>query len=271
MHHIHSIAAIAVLLAAPMQAQVVDAGPDTLLCNGPYAMQGSAVPVGGIGTWTLLMGCAMIIDPASPTTEISSLCPGENVFVWAVFDGMTTTTDTVTIGVSDLPTIANAGPDQTVIGPPFSAQLMGNPPVFPSYCVWTIVAGTSSITDPTDPNAMVSGLNVGSNTFMWTCFTGPCVTSDEMTVNAFMWTGVGSASQQPDASLIVDPQSKMFSLITDKSLSGAMLTDNQGRTLELYPVGSDRTWSTGSFGAGVYLLRIKVDGEWRVFRFVVSR
>lgn len=64
-------------LAMDCAAQVADAGPDTLLCEGAYTMQGSAVPVGGTGTWTLLMGCATIIDPNAPSSEFTGLCAAE--------------------------------------------------------------------------------------------------------------------------------------------------------------------------------------------------
>jgi|APTNR8051073442_1049403.scaffolds.fasta_scaffold00489_6 hypothetical protein len=258
-------------LAKDCAAQVADAGPDTLLCEGAYTMQGSAVPVGGTGTWTLLMGCATIIDPNAPSSGITGLCPGENVFVWEVFDGFATTSDTVVIGVVDLPMIADAGPDQTIIAPPFSAQLMANTPVSPSYCLWTIISGSGVIADPSVPYSMVSGLNVGENIFQWSCTTGPCITTDVMSVNAFLWTGLQSTSPHPEAAVIVDQQNECLSLITEENVNAVALTDASGRPVHLYPSGSSRTWSMAPYGKGIYFLCAELNGVRRVFRFVVSR
>ncbi len=250
-------------------AQVTDAGPDTLICDGTYTMQASAVPAGGTGTWFQITGCGTIIDPASAVTLVF-LCPGENTLVWEVNDNGSISTDTVFIGVVDLPTIANAGPDQTIVGPPFSAQLTANTPTFPSYCHWTVVSGAGVITNPSDPNTSVSGLSVGLNVFMWTCFTGPCVNSDVISVNAFVWTGIGSATTEPTPVFCLDTQLGQLRLNGSGKVDGLTLTDIQGRAMELQQVGADHAWSTAYCVPGLYIVRAMVDDQLVSLRFVLD-
>ncbi len=251
-------------------AQVADAGPDTLICDGAYTMQGSPVPLGGSGLWTSIQGCAVIDDPASPVTMVG-LCPGYNTLVWTVDDNGSVTSDTVIIGVSDLPCIPNAGPDQTIIGPPFTAQLMANSCAFPATCAWTVIVGPSIIADPDDPNTMVGGLGEGPNIFRWTCTTGPCMIFDDITVNAFVWTGIGSAIEDTPPIFVLDTQADLLRLNTSGKVDAVVLTDVQGRAIDLRQVGSMLTWSTAHCAAGSYIVRALVDGQPVSLHFVLDR
>ncbi len=253
-----------------LKAQVADAGPDTLICNGTYTMQGSAVPSGGTGTWIQITGCGTIIDPASPNTLVH-LCPGENTLAWVVDDNGSISSDTVFIGVSDLPCIPAAGPDQTIVGPPFTAQLAANSCVFPATCSWTVVVGSGTVAGPNDPNTMVSGLNVGANVFRWTCTTGPCVFSDDVMLNVFVWTGIGSATTEPAPVFFLDTQLDQLRLNGSGKVDGLTLTDIQGRAMELRQVGSDRTWSTAHCVPGLYIVRAFVNGQLHSHRIVLDR
>ena len=251
-------------------AQVANAGPDTLICDGAMSMQGSPIPLGGSGLWALIAGCGTIVDPTAPGTTVY-LCPGLNTLVWEVNDGVATTSDTVEVGVSDLPTIPAAGPDQNITGPPFSTQLMGNQPIFPSYCLWTVVTGGSVITNPNDPNAGVSGLSIGSNIFRWTCYTGPCVFGDEVAINAFVWTGIGSPSAAPAALFDLDPRGELIRLNTSANVQGLVISDVQGRAVPQHPAGSDHTWSAAHYAPGIYVFHAMINGVTCTQRFVVSR
>jgi hypothetical protein len=269
---IRALASYSALLLAftTLNAQVADAGPDTLICNGTYTMQGSAVPAGGTGTWIQITGCGTIIGPASPNTLVH-LCPGENMLVWLVNDNGSISSDTVFIGVVDLPTIANAGPDQSIVGPPFSAQLTANTPTFPGYGLWTVVSGAGVISNPSDPNTSVSDLSVGLNVFMWTCFTGPCGNSDVVSVNAFVWTGMGSATTEPAPVFFLDTQLDELRSNVPGKVNGLMLTDIQGRAMELRQVGSDHAWSTAHCVPGLYIVMAIVNGQPQSHRIVLDR
>lgn len=244
------------------------AGPDTLICDGSYTMQGSPVPIGGSGTWILIAGCGTLNDPTSPVTLVS-LCPGLNTLVWQVDDNGSVTSDTVDIGVVDLPCIPNSGPDQTITGPPFTAQLAANSCAFPATCYWTVITGPSIIADLNDPYAVVSGLGEGPNIFRWTCTTGPCVFSDEVMINAFVWTGIRPTAGSTSL-FVLEPQADQLRLNTLCKLVEIILTDAQGRAMELRRVGSMNTWSTAHCASGFYIVRAIVDGQLVSHRFLLD-
>jgi hypothetical protein len=47
-------------------------------------------------------------------------------------------------------------------------------PDVPGVGTWALLSGSGSIDDVNDPNATISGLIVGANTFSWTVYNGPC-------------------------------------------------------------------------------------------------
>jgi hypothetical protein len=85
-------------------------------------------------------------------------------------------TDTISITVDPLPTVANAGVDQTICAP--TATLAANTPVIGTGA-WTVIAGTGAVTTANDPNSGVTGLTTGVNTFVWTITNGTCAASTD--------------------------------------------------------------------------------------------
>ncbi|MCB0763521.1 MAG: hypothetical protein KDB84_02370, partial [Flavobacteriales bacterium] len=160
---------------------VADAGPDQSLCttNGTTTMAGSSFIVPATGQWTLVSGTGTIVDPGSPTTQITGLGVGQNIFQWTVNNGPCVngiTTDQMSIFVYDPnnPT-ANAGQDQnlcTSVGN--TITLEGSNVIFPATGLWTVTGGAATIVDPTSPNTLVTDLTVGSYSFTWTVNNGVC-------------------------------------------------------------------------------------------------
>ncbi|MCB0781277.1 MAG: gliding motility-associated C-terminal domain-containing protein, partial [Flavobacteriales bacterium] len=171
-----------------------DAGPDQSLCTPVLstAMAGSAVTFPAVGTWTLVSGQGSITTPNSPTTGVTGLGIGENVFAWTVDNGPCAngvTSDTVSIFVfNGNDPAAAAGPDQSICTPLSAVFLAGSAYTFPAVGTWTLVSGSGTFSDPTDPGAEVTGLAVGENIFQWTVDAGPCnngVTTDQVSVFVF--------------------------------------------------------------------------------------
>lgn len=174
-----------------------NAGPDQELCftgaTGPSAtMAGSSVVFPGSGIWTIIQGSGTITSPTSPTTTITNLGVGENIFRWTVDNGPcanATTFDQVSIFVfSGAQAPANAGADQQLCSTNPSTTLAGNSIVFPGTGVWTVVQGTATFADATNPTTTVSGLSIGTNILQWTIDNGPCanaITSDQVTITVF--------------------------------------------------------------------------------------
>jgi gliding motility-associated-like protein len=175
--------------------EAANAGPDQELCrpNLSTTMAASPLVFPAIGTWTLVSGAGTIGTPGSPTTAITELVVGDNVFRWTVNNGPCgpVTFDDVLIRVyDDRQDAATAGPDQSICVPTFpnTVVLNGMPPIYPAVGTWTLVSGTGVITSPNSFNTAVTGLDVGTNIFQWTINNGPCanpITSDQVSIFVF--------------------------------------------------------------------------------------
>ncbi|MFN8397307.1 MAG: hypothetical protein U0176_21970 [Bacteroidia bacterium] len=136
------------------------AGPDQNVC-GTTAILSANIPSAGTGTWTLVSGTGTIANPGSPTTAISGLSNGPNIFRWTIANGACpNSADDVTITRVALAPPANAGPDQTVCDS--FATLSGNVPS-PGTGQWIRVLGSGTIVTPSNPVTAVSGLAIGDN------------------------------------------------------------------------------------------------------------
>ncbi len=163
---------------------VASAGPPQSVCGTTATMAGNN-PVIGTGLWTLISGTGVITTPTSPTTGITGLGLGANVFQWTISNPpCPPSTSQVTITGINVPDVANAGPDVTVCGP--TTSLAGNAPVTGTG-LWTIISGAGTITSPASATSGITGLGVGPNVFQWTISNPPCPSSsDQVTI-----TGVG--------------------------------------------------------------------------------
>ncbi|MBL0330201.1 MAG: DUF2341 domain-containing protein [Bacteroidetes bacterium] len=176
---------------------VATAGPDQTLC-ATTATLAANTPVVGTGAWTVIAGTGVVTTPSSPTSGVTGLSFGVNTFRWTISNGVCTpSTDDITIFRDTPPTVAAAGVDQTICAT--STTLAGNTPVVGTG-LWTIVAGSATITTPTSPTSTLIGLGVGTNIFVWTISNGTCANSfDSVTIFRFDFPTVATAG--PDQTL----------------------------------------------------------------------
>ncbi|HEX2899396.1 MAG TPA: PKD domain-containing protein, partial [Bacteroidia bacterium] len=106
------------------------------------------------------------------------LTPGQStILLWTVSNGpCASTMDTVIIFRDEDPSIATAGTDQFVCLD--SINLTGNAAAVGSGN-WTRIAGAGNIQNPSDPASLVSGLGIGTNTFVWTITNGVCLSTSD--------------------------------------------------------------------------------------------
>ncbi len=150
------------------------AGANQSVCGTTATLNGNT-PTTGTGLWTLVSGAGTITSPTSPSSGVTGLGVGPNVFMWTISNPpCTPSTSTVTITGVTAPTTANAGTNQTICSS--GATLAGNAPASGTG-IWTLVSGTGTITTPSSPTSTVTGLGVGANVFMWTIDNAPCVAS----------------------------------------------------------------------------------------------
>ena len=189
-----------------------NAGPDANLCTptSTYVMQGSTVAAPATGVWTLIAGTGTIANPNSPTTSISGLGIGANIFRWTILNGPCPAGqdfDEMTIFVYDEnQQNANAGPDQSlcftgIVG--VSATMAASPVIFPGSGLWTVIQGSGTFANASNPNTQILNIGVGQNIFRWTVNNGPCAnatTFDDVTV--LVYSGAQAAANAgPDQSL----------------------------------------------------------------------
>lgn len=217
---------------------IADAGPDQDLCTPQDSalLAGSPVTFPATGAWSVMSGAGVFNDPSDPSTTVTGLAPGPNVFAWTVDNGPCEsgiTMDLVTITLYDSGNpVADAGPDQQLCTPDTFTVMAGSNVIFPATGTWTLAGGTGVIADPTDPNTAISGLSIGENIFLWSVSNGPCGTpTSEDLVSIFVFD-----SAQVDAG--AGPDQNICTPITSATMAG---------TAYVFP--STGTWSVVS-GAG---------------------
>ncbi|NQX90647.1 MAG: IgGFc-binding protein, partial [Flavobacteriales bacterium] len=171
-----------------------DAGSDVEFCTpiASFNLAGNSPTFPATGSWQLLSGSGNIQDPTNPTSLVTGLAVGENIFQWSISNGPcdeSMTTDVVSVFVfNSFNENADAGEDQELCTPTLDTQLDGNIPIFPASGQWTLVSGSGTIQDPSNPQSTVTNLSVGVNTFEWTVLNGPCTnatTADQVQIIVF--------------------------------------------------------------------------------------
>ena len=162
-------------------ATTANADADQTVCGTTATLAGNTATVGA-GLWTLISGAGTITTSSSPTSGVTGLGVGANVFGWTISNApCNATSDAITITRSDNPTAANAGADQTVCAT--TATLAGNTATVGTGA-WTLVSGAGSITTSSSPTSGITGLGGGANVFRWTISNAPCTaTSDDVSIN----------------------------------------------------------------------------------------
>ena len=140
------------------------AGPDQAFCGNSTVLAGNVDP-NGTGTWTIISGTGTITTPNSASSSVTGIGIGISKYVWTVTNACDTISDTMNITITDVSTIADAGPDQHTCLT--SATLAGNTALV-GVGTWSLVSGTGTITTPLNPLSGVTNLGVGTNKFVWT-------------------------------------------------------------------------------------------------------
>ncbi len=220
-----------------------DAGSDESVCGTSATLAGNA-PAVGTGQWTVISGTGNFADAGSPTSGVTGLSPGANVFQWTISnDPCTPSSDQVTITSVSAPTASVAGDDQILCAT--STSLTANTPTSGAG-QWTVVSGTGSFADPTNPTTTVTGLSVGDNIFEWTISNPPCAaSSDQVTITNTGGPSVNLISVD-DASCFGDSDG----VITVEGTGGA-----PGYTYSWAPAGGNNATTT-PLPAGDYTVTV---------------
>ncbi|WP_158447845.1 PKD domain-containing protein [Aquimarina longa] len=161
-----------------------EAGPDQNICADQTTLAATAITT-GVGTWTQNSGpnTATILSPNLEDTAVTGLIAGTYELDWTVTSGGCTLTDRVEIVVTEEPTSANAGPDQTIAQS--TPVTLGATTAIVGQGVWSQISGPTTVNfiDPNLGNTDVTGTTLGTYEFEWTISNGICNTvSDRVTI-----------------------------------------------------------------------------------------
>src|SRR4029077_3424511 len=118
-------------------------------------------PTTGTGVWTLVSGSGSITNSLSPTTGITGLATGNNVFAWTISNPpCANSVSQVTITVNQIPTVANAGLSQTIcISTPTTVMAANTATV--GTGAWTLISGSGTISNSLSPTTNITALGLG--------------------------------------------------------------------------------------------------------------
>ncbi|MBL7919233.1 MAG: DUF2341 domain-containing protein, partial [Bacteroidia bacterium] len=168
------------------------AGSNQTICATSVTMSANT-PTSGVGTWSVVSGSGTITNSLSPTTSITGLSIGTNIFEWTITSGTCTSVSDVTITVNANPSISNAGSNQTICISTGSVTLNGNNPAVGTG-TWSVLSGTANITNTNLNNTTVTGLTVGTHVLQWEIGNGTCSsTSSTMTIVVDPATSIANA------------------------------------------------------------------------------
>jgi hypothetical protein len=93
-----------------------NAGPDQSVC-GSTATLAANTPSVGTGTWSVVSGTGTFANSHSPTTTVTGMTTGANVFRWTIHNGACpNSTDDVTINSGSATTVSALGPASVWVG-----------------------------------------------------------------------------------------------------------------------------------------------------------
>jgi gliding motility-associated-like protein len=149
------------------------AGTDEIICTDSLQLQPNN-PSYGVGEWRVAEGTAVFDG-----VWAKKLSPGINRLVWVISTASCSSSDTIVVE-NNKPSDAFAGFDRTVCDP--LVQLASNTPMIGNG-TWSLISGTGSIADVTDPRTIVTNLGKGSNRFRWTIDNQGCVSFDDVEIS----------------------------------------------------------------------------------------
>jgi len=175
---------------------VADAGPDQEKCEDYSTILEGNTPGVGQGFWTLVQGEGTFVDTLDPTTTINSIVVGTTILEWRIENGVCPIErDTMQIIEYLTPTAANAGPD-IVLCDTTEGQLGAIVDTIGTG-TWLPTANGTSVTDSGAFNSIITGLELGSFSYVWRIVNGVCpITYDTVQVDVVPYAIVDAGKDE---------------------------------------------------------------------------
>lgn len=146
-----------------------NAGPNQSVCGTTATLAGNT-PTVGTGLWTLVSGTGTITTPTSPTSGLTGLGVGPNVFQWTISNApCAASTSTVTITVTPLPATPTPGSNSPICDGT-NLNLTG-PAVGGASYSWT---GPNSFSSTLQNPTIIAASTLAAGTYSLTVTVGGC-------------------------------------------------------------------------------------------------
>ena len=157
------------------------AGNQSVCISSPSTTLTGNTPAIGTGSWTIV-GSGSLTAPSQGTSGLVSLTTGTTTLTWKISNGSCPASGSVMKVITyALPGIANAGPNQTVCATTGTAALAATSPTSGTGA-WTVVSGSGTLTTPSSPTSIISGLTTGTTTLQWKITNGACFSATTMVI-----------------------------------------------------------------------------------------
>ncbi|MEM6815036.1 MAG: hypothetical protein AAF600_11745, partial [Bacteroidota bacterium] len=152
-------------------ASITHSGDQCVTVGGTVNLVGSTPGAGEVASWTQTEGPVIVISDNNNSTATATFVEsGNHTFQYEISNGcVTSSTATVSFTIGIDPTVADAGPDQSICYPTTSLNLAGNT-ISNGTGAWTMVSGPNlpNVADIFDQTTSVTDLTKGIYLFRWT-------------------------------------------------------------------------------------------------------
>ncbi|MES2591268.1 MAG: Ig-like domain-containing protein [Bacteroidota bacterium] len=186
---------------------VANAGPNqTPACGVTSVTLAANTPLVGTGSWSIISGLGgSFVSSTTPGTVFNGVAGTTYVLRWTISNPpCPPSTSDVTITLTQAPTTAAAGPDQTACGT--STALAANTPLIGTGS-WSIFSGAGgSFVLSGDPTTVFNGVAGNTYVLVWTISNAPCPSSTD-TVTITLSPSPTTAIAGPDQSICANSTS----------------------------------------------------------------
>jgi gliding motility-associated-like protein len=168
------------------------AGMDQNICATATTLQGSIIPTGGNGIWSLVKGSVLFTNSSVNNTTITSVAQGENILTWTITNSGCRAIDSVKISNNQL--YIDAGPNIAICGEEITLKASALPAS--SSGVWGVITGKAFFTNGSSPTSKASKFGYGDNKLYWTVTKNGCNSIDSVTITNYQPSTPDAGSDQ---------------------------------------------------------------------------
>jgi gliding motility-associated-like protein len=150
---------------------LAEAGSNQSICDSSTVLSAN-IPNVGNGVWTLISGSGVFSNINSPSSQVSGLSIGANVFQWTITNGTcSASSDQVQITREQSPSQAIVGNNQIICASTTSISA-SNPSI--GIGTWSLLSGNGTIDNASSSSTSISNLSLGTSVFQWSVSNGVC-------------------------------------------------------------------------------------------------